>query len=93
MGIPIQTAAQRVQLGFTRMQLSVDRAFQILSRPMSELLGVADQSGGLGTIRRGRGRSSSKYINIIKEDIYFSTITKLYQTGPYRTERSKYRFC
>lgn len=43
MGDSIQTAAQRVQLGFTRMQLSVDRAFQILSRPMSELLGVTEK--------------------------------------------------
>ena len=43
MGKSIQTAAQRVQLGFTRMQLSVDRAFQILSRPMSELLGVTEE--------------------------------------------------
>ena len=43
MGDSIQTAAQRVQLGFTRMQLSVDRAFQILSRPMSELLGVSEK--------------------------------------------------
>ena len=43
MGNSIQTAAQRVQLGFTRMQLSVDRAFQILSRPMSELLGVTEK--------------------------------------------------
>ena len=43
MGDSIQTAAQRVQLGFTRMQLSIDRAFQILSRPMSELLGVTEK--------------------------------------------------
>ena len=43
MGDSIQTAAQRVQLGFTRMQLSVDRAFQILSRPMSELIGVTEK--------------------------------------------------
>ena len=43
MGDSIKTAAQRVQLGFTRMQLSVDRAFQILSRPMSELLGVTEK--------------------------------------------------
>ena len=28
---------------FTRMQLSVDRAFQTLSRPMSELLGVTEK--------------------------------------------------
>ena len=45
MGDSIQTAAQRVQLGFTRMQLSVDRAFQILSRPMSELFAILKRLG------------------------------------------------